>query len=450
MIEFSRLTRDIEDALTIRKAFLASQATIYVNDVAMDLSTPEAVLMYHIKSSVSEYERSNTIARVVRARRKQIDDGGQSFSHILGYNYKYSEDGKKVWYVDEQEAELVRHIFNLYGRGLSYIVITRALNDSGYKTKTGKKFSITTIAKILAHPEYFGQTRNTKGELVESKIYPAILDLEHYKALQIQHINREVRAIRFRCAKSEISGLIVCKQCGGRYYTHRAKRYEGGKQIGILERYSHMRDTTEQNACENRPKYIPKDAIDDLLEICYRITLRNKSEIKKIIEKKENEIFLAEDSLRKQVVFVEQRIKEIETKRQRLISGISEGLYSIDDIRESMKVLNNEKLETENSIQNLKSQISLQQSEVDTMLTAFADRSIEEYETADSGKKRQIYQNVLKVIEIEEGWVRIVFITGRKYECHVKRIPEYIQSLKNLISNPVFNKNRYRWEELID
>jgi len=83
------------------------------------------------------------------------------------------------------------------------------------------------------------------------------------------------------------------------------------------------------------------------------------------------------------------------------------------------------------------------------MLTAFADRSIEEYENADGAKKRQIYQNVIKVIEIDDGWIRIIFVTGRKYECPIKQIPAYIQALKNVISNPVFNKNRYRWQDLI-
>lgn len=449
VIEFSRLTRDIEDALSIRKTFVRYKCQVFVNDAPMDLSSPEAVLMYHIKSSVSEYERSNTIARVVRARHKQIDDGGQSFSHIFGYNYKYGEDGKKKWYVEEKEAEIVRHIFNLYGRGLSYQTITRALNASGFKTKKGRQFAITTIAKILAHPEYFGQTRNTKGEFVESKVYPAILDAEHYKALQVQHLNRRVKAIMFRCAKGEISGLIVCKHCGARYYTHRANKWEGGKNTGKLERYSHVRDTDDQKGCENKPKYIPKESIDRLIEYCYRLTLRNKAEIQKIVEKKEKEIFMAEDTLRKQVVLVEQKIKEIETKRQRLIAGISEGLYSVDDIRDNMKTLNIEKVEAENSIQNLKSQISLQQGEVDSMLTAFADRSIEEYENADNGKKRQIYQNVIKTIEIDNGWIRIIFVTDRKYECPITKIPEYIQALKNVISNPVFNKNRYRWQDLV-
>ncbi|PKL74149.1 MAG: hypothetical protein CVV27_21970, partial [Candidatus Melainabacteria bacterium HGW-Melainabacteria-1] len=63
VVEFSRLTRDTEDALAIRKILVKHKAQVFVNDVPMDLSSPEAILSYNIKSSVSEYERSNTIAR---------------------------------------------------------------------------------------------------------------------------------------------------------------------------------------------------------------------------------------------------------------------------------------------------------------------------------------------------------------------------------------------------
>jgi site-specific DNA recombinase len=67
VVEFSRLTRDMTDALAIREIFVSNYTDVYVNGALMDLSTPEAVLMYNMKSSISEYERTNTISRIKRS-----------------------------------------------------------------------------------------------------------------------------------------------------------------------------------------------------------------------------------------------------------------------------------------------------------------------------------------------------------------------------------------------
>jgi site-specific DNA recombinase len=66
VIESSRLTRDLSDAIKIQKIFSSHNVKLYVNGVQTDFTQPEKLLSYHITSAVSEYERAQIVARSVR------------------------------------------------------------------------------------------------------------------------------------------------------------------------------------------------------------------------------------------------------------------------------------------------------------------------------------------------------------------------------------------------
>ncbi|MGA2547617.1 MAG: recombinase family protein [Rectinemataceae bacterium] len=449
VIEASRLTRDVEDAQTIKRILKKNKVELYVNDQHVDLSTSESILSYNITSAVSEYERSKIIDRVVRSRRKQIDDGEQTYCSLYGYDYTYGPDGKKIWQINDTEAAAIRLIFAWYEEGLSYNKISNRLIDSGYVSKRGGQVDPARVRTIIRRPEYYGMMKNTKGRLVESKVYPPILEHPTDGIIQRQTETRERVAKNFREAKSVIAGLPHCRACGAPYYLHRSTHYLIKQRRDFMYvRYAHLANTTSHRACKNTPKYIDAEMLENFIEFCYRASLRNRLELQSLIEAKEKEIFLAEKDLVSRLDELKSKLGAIEQNRKKLIAGVASGLYTNDDIADSIRKLNDDKANAKLNYDTMHSQLEMKQSDVAAIIRAFADKNIEVFESANADGKRDIYCDVVRSFEIDNGWVYLTFITGREYSCPIKQIPAFIAAVKRVGEKKAFATNRYRWGEL--
>lgn len=192
VIESSRLSRNLDDAIRIQRLFSKSNIELYVNDVLTPFDSAEKLLSYHIQSAVSEYERSKTIERSIRGKSEWQDTGNMALANIFGYSYRYAENGKKIWFIDEKEAETIRLIFKLFTRrGGSLNSIVKYLNLASIKTKTGKVWRREQIRHMLDQSIYIGLSWTTKGKAIPSKVYPRILDDKvFYKAQNIIKRNR--------------------------------------------------------------------------------------------------------------------------------------------------------------------------------------------------------------------------------------------------------------------
>jgi site-specific DNA recombinase len=449
VIEASRLTRDVEDAQTIKRILKKYKVELYVNDQHVDLATSESILSYNITSAVSEYERSKIIDRVVRSRRKQIDDGEQAYCSLLGYDYVFGPDGKKVWSVNEKEAETVRNIFAWYDQGLSYRKIANRLSDSGVRSKKGGRFTPGLIRIVLCRPEYYGMVMDTKGKLVKSKIYTPIVESNVAEVLERQKEKRGRVAKQFREAKSEAAGLARCRKCGAPYYINRNTVFlRKTQQEHTYVRYAHLGGTTKHAACHNSPKYIDSELLESFLAFCYQASLRNRFEIQSLIEAKEKEIFLAEQQLVDRLAELKAKLDLIEANRKKLIEGVASGLYTNDDISDSIKRQNEEKAAIKSTHDALKAQLDIKRADVEAITHSFADKNIELFESATPEGRRDIYVNVIRSLLVEDGWIYLEFITGRKVECPIKQIPAYMKAIEAVGTKEAFAGNRHRWDEL--
>lgn len=61
--------------------------------------------------------------------------------------YGYTKD----WEVIEREARMIREIYGMSRRGMRKRAITKAINDSGCRTRSGVEFSQATITNILSN-----------------------------------------------------------------------------------------------------------------------------------------------------------------------------------------------------------------------------------------------------------------------------------------------------------
>lgn len=114
----------------------------------------------------AEQERLNITARTSGGRRQKAKRGGYSGGKPP-YGY-YVSDGRLL--IKEEEAEVVRIIFDMKGNGATFQAIIDHLTENGYKTRKGKDFVISTIQSVLNNQKLYegyykyGDSEMTKGE----------------------------------------------------------------------------------------------------------------------------------------------------------------------------------------------------------------------------------------------------------------------------------------------
>lgn len=169
------------------------------------------------------------------------------------YGYKKVKVGKDhTLEIIEEEAEVVRHIFELYTKeGLTPGRIAQRINKLGVKAPRGEKWVKDTIRTIVKNRHYIGlvvfnrikeTTVIENGEkvvkrlaqpeeeiIVANGLHDAIIDMETWEAAQ-ELVARHPKVKHTYALKNPLSGVIVCGKCGRAMrqhpYKHAEDRYE--------------------------------------------------------------------------------------------------------------------------------------------------------------------------------------------------------------------------------
>lgn len=129
--------------------------------------------------------------------------------------------------INEDEAEVVRQIFEMFASGKGLKAIANHLNKAGFHTKHNRHFSINGIATILDNHVYIGKirwlqvenwdTRRRKGKnpnpiLVDGK-HKSIISEELWGIVQAR---RKSRSFKQKQSNEPflLSSLLRCPDCG--------------------------------------------------------------------------------------------------------------------------------------------------------------------------------------------------------------------------------------------
>ena len=118
-------------------------------------------ILLTILSSLSQEEARSISENVTWGLRKRFADGKFSvgYSRFLGYDK--GEDGNLA--INEEQAKIVRLIFQLFLEGMTACKIAKELTSRHILTVTGKeKWNAKTIRGVLANEKYTGCARIQK------------------------------------------------------------------------------------------------------------------------------------------------------------------------------------------------------------------------------------------------------------------------------------------------
>lgn len=147
--ELSRIGRNLADILKTIEYFVSEGVDIHIvkDNVKYD-NTPSGKLLISMHGAVSEFERNQIKQRTVNGRDTAVASG----KWWGGLNYPYGfEVVDKVLIINEEEAEIVRFIFELRAKGVGSTTIANQLNAKGFKTRNQKKGNLTWKRKDMLH-----------------------------------------------------------------------------------------------------------------------------------------------------------------------------------------------------------------------------------------------------------------------------------------------------------
>ena len=160
--EISRFSRNTLDSIQYTQELLRCGVGVLFESDNINTLMPDAELRLTIMSSIAQDEVRKISERVKFGFKRAIENGVVlGNDRIWGYEKK---DGKLV--VKEDEAKIVRMIFNLYANERMGIrTIASYLSNQGYKNTRGNDFSFSTIRGILCNPKYKGYYCGRKSRL---------------------------------------------------------------------------------------------------------------------------------------------------------------------------------------------------------------------------------------------------------------------------------------------
>ena len=342
--EISRFSRSTIDSIKYTQDLLAMGVGVLFQSDNINTLHADAELRLTIMSSIAQDEVRKLSERVRFGFKRAIENGV-----VLGSNslWGYKKDNGKLVIVEE-EAEMVRHIFDLYANeNMGIRGICTWLDDHGYKNSKGEKFAFTAVRNIIVNPKYKGYycgnkthkydyRRNDRKYLDSTEwiVYrdeenvPLIVSEELWdKANRILKKRREKMISENRTSyqnKYLYSGKIICTEHGTPFYRAEFKYKSGSKEVWRCKRYQEK----GVSACNQPIVYTAE--LDDIMKQVINIIVQDKAKIINDMVKIYSEIN-AKSSIKEDIAKLRIEISEILKMKDKLLDLNIKGKITDDE-----------------------------------------------------------------------------------------------------------------------
>ena len=333
-------------------------------------TTPEQELLLQFQGMIAEYERAQIIERSRRGKRHRAKSGSVSVLSGAPYGYQYvkrTEVLPAYYKIIEQEAEIVRKVYNLYTDDCFSIAdIVRWLNENDIPTKKQiSKWERTTVWAMLRNPAYkgtacYGKTKTTERKKVTRPLrrrggfsprcssnvecpkedwikipVSAIVSPEVFSRAE-ERLEENKRYSKRRTKEPTLlQGMMACNKCGYAYYrtsTRTSKRKIYYYRCLGSDNYRHENGAI----CNSKP--IRQDYLDGMVWDQVIKLFENPELIRPEIQRRiktvrdSNPVKQKKDQLKKETSRIRKAI-------DKLLDAYQEDLIQLDELRRRMPEL---------------------------------------------------------------------------------------------------------------
>lgn len=351
--EISRFSRSTLDSIKYTQELLDYNVGVFFQNDNINTLDTDSEFRLVIMAGVAQDEIRKLSERLKFGFRQAIKNG-----HVLGNDKLYGYDKKDcVLTVNEEEAEIIRIIFDLYGnQRLGTRTISKRLMELGYTSREGNAFNTLTIRHILENPKYKGWYCGNKSQSVDYRTkrnvlldesewvtypdpsIPAIVPEELWNRANALYKRRREEM------KSHSSGIsfhnrypysakIYCEEHGTTFHRQVIQTKKGQQEVWQCKVYrSHGRA-----AC-SAPQIRSSD-LDVILSDIFKELVRDKE---KIIDS----LVTVLTNIPKEVDYgklrcqVENEMDDLERKKNRLLDLSIAGALTVEEFKERNDAFN--------------------------------------------------------------------------------------------------------------
>ena len=248
--EITRFARNTLDSIQYTRRLLSAGVGVFFQNDNINTLDEDSELRLTIMSGIAQDELRKLSSRVKFGHQQAIKN-----NVVLGNSriFGYVKDGGRL-VIDEDEAPMVRELFELYATGqYSMKQIENLFWEKGYRNHNGKKIAHTTMSGMISNPKYKGYYVGNKVKVIDlftkkqkflppeewvmfkdetGEIVPAIVDEELWEQANkvLKKRSEDVKGRQGICNHANLlTGKLFCTDCGTAYYRRDSKDKYGNK-----------------------------------------------------------------------------------------------------------------------------------------------------------------------------------------------------------------------------
>lgn len=352
------------------------------------------ILVEGVLESMAEYysvELSQKIHRGMAINAEKCLSNGSN----PGLGFKV--DAERRFYVDEEEAAIVREIYERYASGETKAEIIRDLKRRRVKTSLGKEFSPNSLSRLLSNKRYIGvylyKGKETPGRM------PRILDDDlFYRVQSMMNKNKNAPARTHGEGEYLLTTKLFCGHC-----KEMMVGYGGTSKTGRQYHY-YMCKNARRKKCDK--KIVSKSYIEDrVVNECLKMLTEEK--IRFIAKKVAEECAKSPDNLTAKAL--RKAIREADTAIENLWKAIEQG-QAVEMLTERLNKRMAEKAE-------LEAQLAIEENKKITLteaqILAFLDY-VCEMPSDDVNKRRAIINIFVHSIYLYDDHFTLIINASKK------------------------------------
>ena len=436
----SRFARNTLDTLKYVRLLREHNVGVYFEKENIHTIELDSEMFLTLYSAFAQAE-SESISMNVKMGMKAKMKRGEMNGIARIYGYVWNKETKELE-INEEQAEIVRQVFNWYIEGKGTQTIARILNERGILTYTGKRWNHSRIRNMIVNEKYVGDLISQKWYIENPISHRTIQNLgekEKYyvKDHHIPIITRDVwdkaqEILKKRSAKIipngskhpskyskryPFSSKITCGFCGTTY----SRRHGSTKKDGTIPYYwmCYQRVYDKKDCKDSR--YIREDILEKMFVELYNNIVINKHKTKELLLNTIKNV-INDNDYQKNINEIENEKKILQDKLLKLVdmrldNSITKEIYDLKEEEIKTKLSNlEEKVKELEKLNEENKNISNKVKEIEKIINIPCTLTEFDKDTFENVVERIVVGEYLDTGEKNPNVIRFILKTGSEFK----------------------------------
>ncbi|OGQ00334.1 MAG: hypothetical protein A2Z40_04395 [Deltaproteobacteria bacterium RBG_19FT_COMBO_60_16] len=360
-----------------------------------DTANAAGKMMLQMLGVFAEFEHATIVERTKVGMEKKAKSG-KWVGGVVPYGYQL--DPEKGLVVKEEEAIVVRKMFQMYAFGRQGVhTICHMLNEAGYRKRTGHAWDKRVILHIIKSPVYVGKVR-WRDAIYEGTHESVVSEVLYDKAKGILKDRAEsLSGRRFDNGDERLlAGVIKCSRCKSHMVgvsTHKKDR-----------RFPYYLCSKRWNTRECDQDYIRADHVEATILQDIKAMFRDEPFIARVREEANKRLVAAKPDLEKEIAWLENQMTKAQGAIDRYFDAFETGTLKAELCSEKVGDLNTRLVGLEAEKRDLETRRArLELPSIDReMLTALIDNFDQVIAAGTNPQKKHLLRRVVKKVLVHD------------------------------------------------